>query len=64
MKAFYNNIKENQSQIELIEPLFVMLTAFKTPHFEKHIKEIGFNDCYEKPIETEQLFQIFVQASD
>ena len=46
---------KKQTAIELLEPLYVMLTAFKTPHFEKYLKEIGVKYCYEKPIDPEQL---------
>ena len=44
--------------INLREPLFVMLTAYKTLHFEKHVKQLGIGECYEKPIDPEQLILI------
>jgi hypothetical protein len=55
IRAFYNKIQKEAGAIEIREPLFVMLTAYKTLHFEKHVKEQGFYSCYEKPIEAEEL---------
>lgn len=39
IKAFYKNLQDEVDAIEICEPLFVMLTAYKTLHFEKHVKE-------------------------
>jgi CheY-like chemotaxis protein len=53
IKTFYKNFQKEIGAINLREPLFVMLTAYKTPHFEKHVKEQGISECYEKPIDPE-----------
>jgi len=58
IKSFYKRKQIEIGAINLREPLFVMLTAYKTLHFEKHAKEQGFSECYEKPIDREQLAQI------
>jgi AmiR/NasT family two-component response regulator len=41
-----------------------MLTAYKTLHFEKHVKEQGISQCFEKPIDPEQLIEILQQSSE
>jgi CheY-like chemotaxis protein len=53
IKSFYREKQKEVGAINLREPLFVMLTAYKTLHFEKHVKEQGFSECYEKPIDPE-----------
>jgi len=64
IRAFYDRIRWEHGVADLQNPLFVMLTAYKTLHFEKHVKEQGIFECYEKPIEPEQLVQILKQASE
>jgi hypothetical protein len=36
-------------------PKVIILTAFKTPGFEAHVKKFGITECYEKPIELDLL---------
>ncbi len=38
LKEFYHKVQEDTSMVNLQEPLFVMLTAYKTLPFEKHVK--------------------------
>ena len=64
IKSFYEQIQLEIGAIKIREPLFVMLTAYKTLHFEKHVMEQGFNACYEKPIDQEELARILYMASD
>ena len=39
IKTFYSQKQKEIGAILLKEPLFVMLTSFKTLHFEKHVIE-------------------------
>ena len=64
IKSFYEKIQLEIGAVKIREPLFVMLTAYKTLHFEKHVLEQGFNACYEKPIDQEELARILYMASD
>ena len=64
IKSFYEKIQLEIGAVKIREPLFVMLTAYKTLHFEKHVMEQGFNACYEKPIDQEELARILYMASD
>ena len=58
VKNYYKLMQKEIGAINLREPLFVMLTAYKTLHFEKHVKQLGIGECYEKPIDPEQLIFI------
>ena len=56
LKEFYaDQRKENQT---LVEPVYVFLTAYKTPTFEKYLRSIGVEHCYEKPLDIETLVTI------
>ena len=65
IRDFYErmNLKESSNQIELQQPEYVFLTAFKTPHFMGYLKTFGLEKCYEKPIELEDLLQILESVS-
>ena len=39
----------------ILEPKFVFLTAFKTKSFVKMLNDMGVEECFEKPIQIEQL---------
>ncbi len=39
IKTFYKQKQKEIGVVDLNEPLFVMLTSFKTLHFEKHVIE-------------------------
>jgi CheY-like chemotaxis protein len=40
---------------EYEEPVFVFITAFKTDAFKKNMDDLGFNICFEKPIQIASL---------
>lgn len=64
IKAYYESLrKTNPIASNLKDPDFVILTAFKTPHFETYLRSLGISDCFEKPIELEQLCQILLKAA-
>ena len=50
IKRFYEKQKQIHSDVEIIEPVYVFLTAFMTPAFKHHLKSLGINHVYEKPI--------------
>jgi hypothetical protein len=50
---FRQRNSEEMGVILLIEPEFVILTAFRTPNFEKHLKQQGISECFEKPIDRD-----------
>lgn len=64
LKEFYHKVQEETSMVNLQEPLFVMITAYKTLPFEKHVKQLGIHECYEKPIDRDQLEHILLKASE
>ena len=45
----------DRKRFKLLLPRVILLTAFKTPSFEKYLKQFDIHDCYEKPIELESL---------
>jgi len=58
---FKNTIDELELTIpgiKLKEPLFVFLTAHASPLFKTHLKAIGVDHCYEKPIQLYRLEEI------
>ena len=63
IKFFYKHLSEEFKEIEIVEPAFICLTAFKTPQFSKHLISQGFDECYEKPLEIETLIQILESHS-
>ena len=64
LQAYYEELNLSLARVKVKKPLFVMLTAFKTPSFLKYIQSKGIEDCYEKPLELEHLVKIFEKASD
>ena len=50
VKRFYEIQKEIHSDVEIIEPVYVFLTAYVTPIFKYHLKSLGIQHIYEKPI--------------
>lgn len=56
-RQFYIEMSEKHS-IELKEPLFVFLTAYKTKGFEKHLEALNILHCYEKPLQPGNLNEI------
>ena len=44
--------------MNIVEPKYVILTAFRTPVFQIHLVKSGVSECYEKPIEIETLISI------
>lgn len=44
--------------ILLIEPKFVIVTAFLSPSFKEHIRALRIIEAYEKPLAVEQLMSI------
>lgn len=55
IKRFYERQKEIHSDVEIIEPVYVFMTAYMTPTFKGFLKSQGINHIYEKPILKEQL---------
>jgi hypothetical protein len=45
--------------MEIVEPVYVFLTAFMTPTFKLHLTNLGIKHIYEKPILKEQLYNLF-----
>ena len=64
IRTFYENVRCDYSEAaDLQDPEYIILTAFKTPNFEAHLKSQGISQCYEKPMELEHFSTILVQAS-
>ena len=54
IRAFFANLRDNnQNAVDLKDPEYIVLTAFKTPHFDAYLKSQGISQCYDKPIEIE-----------
>lgn len=64
LKVFYEEVNRTQGLIKIREPHYIILTAFKTPTFEKHLRSLGVQQCYEKPIEKDQLVEILLATID
>ena len=54
LREFYKNtideIELTIPGIILLQPEFVFLTGHASPLFKSHLKDLGINHCYEKPI--------------
>ena len=52
VKAMYKNAQESLRErgVELVEPLYVFLTAFSSIALRKHLVNLGVTHIYEKPI--------------
>jgi CheY-like chemotaxis protein len=57
VRAFVQLMNSKQSVI-VHEPIFVFLTAFSTKQFYNHIKRLGIEHIYEKPVQMSQLEEI------
>ena len=55
VRAMISGHRELYPEICFEEPRFVFLTAFKTVSFYKHLKDMNIKECYEKPIDFDQL---------
>lgn len=51
LRKFYKYIIDNEDDIVVIEPTYVILTSFATPGFKQHLKEVKIEHCYEKPLQ-------------
>jgi hypothetical protein len=45
--------QKSNSDIPIIEPTYVFLTAYMTPSFKSHVNNMGVKLIYEKPIQKE-----------
>jgi hypothetical protein len=52
---------DGHENLVIVEPVYVFLTAFATTSFCKHLKSIGVDYIYEKPISKEVLEQILAE---
>jgi len=50
VRSYIETVKSKRPGLVIKEPMWVFLTAFKTPTFEKHLGSIGVTKCYEKPL--------------
>jgi len=41
--------------VKLVEPAYIIVTAFKTPSLVKYFQSNGILECYEKPIDYDTL---------
>jgi CheY-like chemotaxis protein len=57
MRDCYKGINK-QGGVKVQEPLYVFLTAFSNRNFDIHLRQLGINDIYEKPLVNEQLSEI------
>ena len=59
IKDIYEDMNKNHPELCMLKPpKVIILTAFKTPCFEAHIKQFGITECYEKPIELDLLCSV------
>ena len=55
IKQSYQKIQSEREDLNIIEPICIFLTAFATTNFTKHLKQIGVDHVYEKPISKQIL---------
>jgi CheY-like chemotaxis protein len=55
VKAMFQEFRNKHKHLEIIDPVFVFLTAFATTNFQKHLKSLGVEYIYEKPVSKEVL---------
>ena len=49
-------------QGKLVEPVFAIVTALMTPNFEKHVKSLGIDLCFEKPMSVRAIKKLLDTA--
>ena len=52
------NSEREEGDFEVIEPVFVIQTAYYGPAFKKHSKNLEIQGVYEKPMRKERLLEI------
>jgi CheY-like chemotaxis protein len=53
-KEFFRNLNNLADDgVEILEPRIVLLTSYLTPGLRQHIKSLGCNYCYDKPLQLE-----------
>ena len=50
LRKFFRFTIENEEDFEILEPTYVILTAFATPQFKNYLKKVQIDICYEKPM--------------
>lgn len=49
-------------QLTLVEPRFIINTAFKSGNLAKYLSDNNIQDCYEKPMPKSVLYDLLKQA--
>lgn len=62
LKKFFSFIGKPKTKV--MEPEYVFLTAYSTKLFLSHLKALGINQCYEKPLAIEKLKSILQATSE
>ena len=56
---FYKQLNIMQDDgVHIFEPRIVLLTSYLTPGLRQHLKKLGVNQCYDKPLQLEELRDI------
>ena len=53
IRVIYNRARNENPGLDLQDPRFVFLTAFKTKQFVAYLKLYQVSECFEKPIEID-----------
>ena len=61
MKRFFKNVNNMADDgVQVLEPKIVILTSYLTPGLREHIKNLGCNNFYDKPVSLHHLKEILV----
>ena len=61
VKAMFQDCRKQHKHLEITDPVFVFLTAFATTNFCKHLRSLGVEYIYEKPVSKEVLEKILAE---
>lgn len=50
-----------RSRLKVVEPTYIFITNYATPTFRKHLQALGVNECHEKPITPEQMYEFITR---
>ena len=63
MRAHFTLLRRLYPLLTLVEPRFVMNSAYKNANLTSYLRTNDISDCLEKPIPLDQLRQMLIQQT-
>lgn len=58
IKNFIENLNKQSSKLQVLEPMFVIQTAYFSNQFKKYSDELKIQSVYEKPLSLARIAEI------